>query len=140
MALQRAIGFLAAATALMPVTAFGMTINTLLGYLDIFVGLFLAVSIIMFVGALITYFSRYGTPRRADAFPFMEWSITIVFVLIVILALVHFLRDHTKITLFILAVIIFLFIAKFVMSVLKESAKKEEKPPGPPAPVPVVRP
>lgn len=114
---------------LVPQFAFAMSLHQLFGYLDIFIGLFLTISIVMFAGALLTYFTRYGTPRRAEVFPYMEWSIAIVFVLIVLLALIHFFQKHTNTALYILGGILFILFVALWISV---ASKKEEKPATPP--------
>ena len=121
-----------------PSSALALSLSKAFGYLDIFVGLFLTASIIMFAGALLVYFTRYGTPRRADAFPFMEGAIAIVFVLIVLLALVHYFQKHTNAALYVLGVILFILLAKLLMSVI--GSKKAKAPAGPPGSPPVVRP
>lgn len=125
---SRIIGFqaLALAAAFMPALASAQTLFKALGFLDIFMGLFLTVAICMFVGALILYFTRYGTFHREDAYPFMQSSIAIVFVLIVILALVRFLREHTTGTLYVIGAVILLFGGWLVMKVFKGEKKKQD--------------
>ena len=129
------------AVVLMPKLAFAVTLNRVLGYLDIFVGLFLTASIIMFFGALLTYFTRYGTPRRAEVFPFMEWAIAIVFFLIILLALINFFQNHTTAALYVLGGVMFLLFVKLIISAAQaKAAAEKKKESAPPGGVPVVRP
>ena len=119
-----------------PQAAHAQSVSKILGYLEIFVGLFLTASIIIFVGAVIVYFTRYGTPRRGDVFPFMEWAIAIVFVLIVLLGLIEFFREHTKTALYVLGVIFFFLFVKILMVAAREKSKAPAAPPAPPPPPP----
>lgn len=123
----------------MPQLVFALSLNKILGYLEIFVGLFLTASIIMFAGALLTYFTRYGTPRRADVFPYMEWAIAIIFVLIVLLGIIEFFQEHTTAALYTLGVIIFFVLVVLIMKFAATEKPKEQIGPGGPPPMPPPR-
>ena len=120
---SRIITTLIALIFLAPQAAYALSVSKILGYLEIFIGLFLTVSIILFVGALIVYFTRYGTPRRADVFPYMEWAIAIVFVLIVLLGLIKFFREHTKTALYVLSAIFLFLLVILLMKASKGGGK-----------------
>lgn len=109
---------------LVPAVAFAQSIARALGYLDIFIGLFLAVSIVMFVGAFIVYLVRYGTAHREEMFEYMHWSIAILFVISVLLALIHFFQSHTSAVIYLVGIIAFLLITVFIIHI---AAKKPEK-------------
>ncbi|OGG70570.1 hypothetical protein A3F27_02950 [Candidatus Kaiserbacteria bacterium RIFCSPHIGHO2_12_FULL_53_13] len=119
---------LVAIVALAPNLAFAQSVLRTLGYLDIFIGLFLAVSIVMFVGAFIVYFVRYGTMHREEMFKYMQWSISILFVLSVLLALIRFFQRHTSAMLYFLSVAAFILLTILIIYIsAKKGEKKKEK-------------
>ena len=132
MASHRIIGLevLALGVALLPAPASALSLVQALGFLDIFIGLFLTVSIVMFVGALIVYFTRYGTMHRENTFPYMQASITIVFVLIVLLALIHYFQRHTETLRYIVGIIILILVVMLIahLSVGNEEDKAPDHP------------
>lgn len=117
-----------AAILSMPSIASALTVPQLLGYFEIVMGLFVAISVVVFVGALIVYFIRLGTVHREDTFVYMYFSITTVFILSIILAVIKFLQTHTAITLYVIATIIFIIAATIIIRIasIKTEEKREE--------------
>lgn len=111
----------------MPALSFAQDVKRVLGYLDIFIGLFLAASVIMFTGALIVYFIRYGTAHREDVFPYMYWAITILFVVSVLLGFIHFFQKYTSALLYLLSIIVFILLAWLIIYVSAQKGEKKEK-------------
>lgn len=118
------VGALAAFVALMPHSAYAVTVLQVFGYLEIFIGLFLAISIVVYVGSMIVYFVRLGTIHREDTFVYMYFSITVLFMLSILLAAIHFLQKHTEATLFVVAIFVLFAVAWLIIKLAK--GKKEE--------------
>ncbi|MDO8482126.1 MAG: hypothetical protein Q7S75_03530 [bacterium] len=116
----------------LPLAASALALNQVLGFFNIVVGLLLTASVISFGAGLILYMTRYGTWPREDAFPFMSFAITILFVISVLLAIIHFVVRHTSTALYVLAVIVFFCLAGIILFLVKSGGKKEEKRPGGP--------
>ncbi len=117
---------LALGAALLPGIAGAATLLQIVGYFDIFIGIFLTASIIMFAAALIVYFIRYGTAIREEMFPYMQGAITILFVLFVLLALIRFFQHHISAMLYVLGVIVFLIIIRLLVAAAGEKTEKKE--------------
>lgn len=127
---------LALASLFLPDVSFAFTLSQVLGYFNIVIGLFLAASVISYAAGMILWATRYGTWHREDAFPFMQFGITTLFVLSVLLALINWLLKHTSTTLYVLAFIVLLLCGAWLVSVFKskEESPGPPRPPGPPGP------
>lgn len=123
------IGGASIAAVFFPFTASALALNQVLGFFNIVVGLFLTAAIVSFGAGLILYWTRYGTWPREDAFPFMTFGITILFVLSVLLAIIHFLVQNTSTALYIIAVVIFFCLAGIILFFMKAGGggKKDDK-------------
>lgn len=119
------IAALAFATMVLPLKTSALAVAQVLGFFNIVVGLFLTVSVISFSAGLILYITRYGTWPREDAFPFMSFGITILFVISVLLALIHFFVNNTETALYVLAAIVFFCLAGIILFLVKAGKKKE---------------
>lgn len=95
-----------------------MAIAQLLGLFNIFVGLMLTASILLMVGGFIAWFVRLGTwpTYRTEAVEYMKWGVAILFVLVVLLAAVTFVQEHTQEAMFVAGT---LFVALVIWLVLK---------------------
>lgn len=116
---------MAALSLLAPWTAGAFTLSQVLGYLNIVIGLFLTVSIISYSTGMVIYWTRYGTWPREEGFPFMQFGITTLFVLSVLLALVHFVLKYTSTALYILSFVALLLCVILLTRVFR--GKKEDK-------------
>lgn len=96
---MRRMRWLAAPTALtlLPGVALAQTMSAVAGVFNIFVGLMLVASFLFFFGGLIMWFIRLGTypTYRDEAIVYMQWAVAILFILVVLLAAVQFIQDHT---------------------------------------------
>ncbi|MDO8562152.1 MAG: hypothetical protein Q7S05_05045 [bacterium] len=121
------VSILALSVFALPLSASALAVAQVLGFFNIVVGLLLVASVISFGAGIVLYATRYGTWPREEAFPFMSLGITILFVVSVLLALIHFFVDHTAATLYVLAVIAFFCLAGIILFLVKAGKKKEEK-------------
>ena len=118
---------LAVALTLLPGSVSALSLVQTLGFLDIFIGLFLTLSMVLFVAGLVIYFTRYGTVHRADAFKYTQWAIALLFVIIVVLGLVHGFQLHPVVLRYVVGVILFLIIIGILMHLLSSSGGEKGK-------------
>jgi hypothetical protein len=105
-----------------------MTLLQVFGLLNIFVGLFLVASFLLFGGGFIVWLARLGTIHREEGVKFMEWGVVVLFVLVVLLGLVRLIERYTTVVAYVVGIIVLVIIALFVLNALQQRAeqKKEE--------------
>jgi len=84
----------------------------------------------LFFGGLGVYFTRLGTwPSDRDlAIKIMEWGVSVLFVLIVILAIVQFFQNYPKVATTVVSAIVALVILGLILYVAANTGgKKKEK-------------
>ena len=118
---------------LMPNVTSAFTLSQVLGYFNIVIGLFLTASVLSYAIGVIIWATRYGTWPREEGFPFMQFGITTLFVLSVLLALINWLLKHTSTTLYVISFILVVLCGIFILYAVR-GKKKEEAPYGPPRP------
>ncbi len=96
-----------------------------LGVFNLLVGLMLVASILFFVGGFIMYLVRLGTwpTYRDEAIDVMAWGVSILFTLIVLLAIQQFLARHIFVAVSGAALIIVLGIAYVIVRDVSTSPK-----------------
>jgi hypothetical protein len=106
-----------------------MTLPQFLGLLNVFVGLFIVASVLLFGSGLWVWAVRLGTIHRDVGVKLMEWGVVVLFVLIVLLGVARLIERHTVVVAYAAGIIVLIVIALFVLSALQKSAekKKEEK-------------
>ena len=121
----RALPFLA---AFAPAAAYAQSIAGVVGLFNIFVGLMLTAAILTYAIGFIIWCTRLGTwpSYRTEAVKVMEWSVVILFVLVVLLAIVQFFQNHTRTAAYIASFIVIAVIIGAIV-VLAAGAKGEEK-------------
>jgi cytochrome bd-type quinol oxidase subunit 2 len=104
------------------------TVAQVAGLFNIFVGLMLTAAILTFATGFGLWCTRIGTwpSYRTEAVKIMEWSVVILFVLVVLLAIVQFFQNHRQVASYILSIIVILFII-WVIVVLASAPKAEKK-------------
>lgn len=119
---------IAVLTMALPQIASAQTFVQMVELFNIFVGLMLAVALLVFLGGLGSYLSRFSTwpSHRDQSIKVMEWGVAILFVLIVILGIVQYFEKYPKVTSTILAVIILLIIARAVINASNSKEAKKE--------------
>jgi len=101
------------------------TTTQVLAFFNLFAGIMLTASIGLFIGGFIIYLVRLGTwpTYRESAVQLMMWGVSILFTLVLVLAVQQFLLDHLMVAVVIGALIII----ALVIWALASSAKPEEK-------------
>ena len=118
---------IAVAVPVLPAVAGAFTLNQVLGFFNIIVGLFLTVAILSFGVGMILYMTRYGTWPREEAFPFMQFGITVLFVLSVLIALIHYFTKNTEQILYIISILVFICLGGLLLYAFKDRAEKKDK-------------
>jgi Ca2+/Na+ antiporter len=105
-----------------------VTLQTALGLFNIFVGLMLTASILLFFTGLIVWLIRLGTIHREEGIHIMAYAVNVLFVLVFLLAIVQFFQNHrAEATMVTAALIILIILWLFYKVATHESPKKPEK-------------
>ncbi len=127
-----AIAFPAVAGAGTPLVAgsAGPSFTQAIGLFNIFVGIMLTVAFLTYGLGFILWLCRLGTwpTYRTEAIKIMEWSVVILFVLVVVLAIVQFFQYHPKEAAWVISIIVGIIIIWVILYLAAHSggAKKEE--------------
>ncbi|PIR83702.1 hypothetical protein COU18_03445 [Candidatus Kaiserbacteria bacterium CG10_big_fil_rev_8_21_14_0_10_51_14] len=125
----RYIQGVAVLVGVVPISASAFTIPQVIGLFNVFVGLMLTVAILLFCAGFITWIARLGTwpSYRTEAIKIMEWSVVVLFVLVVLLAIVQFFQNHPRAAGYVVSTIVLLVVLGAIFVVLFRSGEKEEK-------------
>ena len=101
------LSLLALASVVLPDTTSALTFVQIVGLFHIAVGLLLTVTLGTFIFGICLWIARFNTwpSHRETAIGVLEWGITMLFVLILLIAFVYFVQRHTTIALSIIAFI-----------------------------------
>lgn len=119
---------LAATVAFVPTAASAMTLVRFFGFLNVLIGIFLTLAIILYGAAVIVYFTRYGTPHRMESLDLVEVALSILFILIVLLGIVQYFQSHPVNMVYIIGTIIFVLVIGFIIYAYSGGEKKEDGP------------
>ena len=111
-----------------PLPAAALTLQQVVGLFHIVVGLLLTFIVVLFCATFFIYVARFNTwpSHRESAIRAFEWAVSMLFVLLVILAIVNAVQHHGAIALPILA---FVVIVAVIILVAKVWPSAEKKPP-----------
>ena len=118
---------LTAVVATLPSVADALTFVQVLSMFHVMTGLLLTFVLLMFVTGIWAYFARLGTwpTHRDNAIKILEMGVSLLAVLVVRLALLRAFQVCTTVMLTILAVVVFLVLAFFIV---RSAATRKEKP------------
>ena len=125
-----ASGVLAVPALLLPALASAETTFTqVIGLFNIFVGLMLTVALLTSFLGFFLWLCRLGTwpTYRTEAIKIMEWSVVILFVLVVLLAIVQFFQYHPKEAGWVVSVIVGLVIIWIILYLAAHSGGGKKK-------------
>ncbi len=128
--MRRLLAAYAIVAALLPYTCDAFTVVQFLNLFNIFIGLYLTATLMMFGVSLIVYFARLGTwpSHRDTAVKGMEWGVAMLFVLVVLVAIVQLFERHAVIATTILALIILAAVVIAIVLSVASSKGEEKKP------------
>ncbi len=100
-----------------------------IGLFNVFVGLMLTVALFTYGLGFILWLCRLGTwpTYRTEAIKIMEWSVVILFVLIVLLAIVQFFQYHPREAGWVVSIIVGIIIVWIVVYLAAHSGGGEKK-------------
>jgi|SRR3989338_4313859 len=114
-----------------PLVASAQTFSRVLGVFNVFVGLMLTAALLTYATGFIVWVIRLGTwpSYRTEAIKIMEWSVVILFVLVVLLAIVQFFQNHPREGSYVASIIVLLLFVGIIIYLVSHSGgeKKEEK-------------
>ena len=115
---------------LMPRSASAWTLVQTIGLFHIVVGLLLVFTLAIFATGVSLWIARLNTwpSYRETAIITLEWAVSMLFVLILLVALVYFIQRHSATALTILGVVVIIGI--LVLTITVFAGKKEKKPAG----------
>ena len=103
------------------------TISQVVGLFNVAVGVMFAIAVTTFFGGLISYVVYFGNFEREKGVGIMEWGVSILFVLVVLLGIVGFLQNHAGVTNVIAGLIVVVAVAwvVFTVATTEQAAPKE---------------
>lgn len=130
MALKRHLPLLpAAASLLAPIAAHAQALVQTTSIFNIFVGLMLVAALLTYgVGAVIWVTRLNSWPSfRTEGTKILEWAVVILFVLVVLLGIVQFFRDHPHIATYTTAVLVVLIVGWVLVKTFAQGGEDEKK-------------
>ena len=96
---------------------------------NIFVGLMLVAALLTYGLGFTMWITRLGTwpSNRTEGIKVMEWAVVILFVLVVILMIVQFFRDHPTTATYVVAVLVLALVGWGLLTFIKKSGEKKEE-------------
>lgn len=107
----------------------GVTFTQAIGLFNVFVGIMLTVALFTYGLGFILWLCRLGTwpTYRTEAIKIMEWSVVILFVLVVLLAIVQFFQYHPKEAAWAVSIIVGIIIVWIILYLAAHSGGGEKK-------------
>ena len=103
--------------SLVPGVCFAQSLNDWVGLFYIGAGIILTAGLLFYGAGMVVWVVRLNTfPTNRDyAIELLEWAVTILFVLIVLLAVVHYTQVNTRVVLIIIALLLVFFVGRAVV-------------------------
>ncbi|GEM_PF-885936 len=107
----------------------GVTFTQIIGLFNIFVGLMLTVAILTYGLGFFLWLCRLGTwpTYRTEAIKIMEWSVVVLFVLVVLLAIVQFFQYHPREAAWVVSIVVGIIIIWVILYLAAHSGGGEKK-------------
>lgn len=104
-------------------------VSRIVGVFNVFVGLMLAVALIVYFGGFAMWWVRLGTwpSYRTEAIKVMEWAVVILFVLVVLLGIVQFFQNHQGAAAYVISVLVAVGIMWIILYLMRHTGEKEKK-------------
>ena len=107
-------------------------VSRIVGVFNIFVGLMLTASILLYGVGLIMWFIRLGTwpSYRTVAVRVLEWAVAVLLVLVVLLAIVQFFQGHPHAAAYVISFIVVAIVIWIIVYLASHSSERKERPSG----------
>lgn len=109
------------------VAAQTQTVANIVGVFNVFVGLMLTVALLVYFFGFVLWWTRLGTwpTYRTEAVKVMEWSVAILFSLVVILGIVQFFQRHQQAAGYVISALVIIGIMWFISTIVKEPSEEK---------------
>lgn len=106
----------------------GTSFTQAIGLFNVFVGIMLTVALLTYGLGFILWLCRLGTwpTYRTEAIKIMEWSVVILFVLVVLLAIVQFFQFHPREAAWTVSVIVGIIVVWIILYLAAHSGGKKK--------------
>ena len=104
----------------------GFTFSQAFGFFNVVVGLMIVAAFLLFFGGLTGHLTRLGLESRIEGLNVMYYGVTVLFVLVVLLGIVHFLQFNPTAIFTIIALLIIALIAWIAINALSEGGGDEK--------------
>ena len=106
-----------------------MDLYTVIALFNIVVGLMLVLSFLMMGGGLMLWYVRLGTwpTYRDEAIGYMQWAVSILFVLVVLLGVAQFVQAHKAVSMLAIGAGVAAIVVYFIGTELMSSGGEEEE-------------
>lgn len=103
-------------------------VSQIVGIFNIFVGVMLTVALMVYAIGFVMWIIRLGTwpSYRTEAIRVMEWSVAILFTLVVLLGIVQFFQRHPQEATYVLSAVIIIAIIWIVVYLSTHSEEKKD--------------
>lgn len=129
MRVRSRLSLLALLTIGTPTLVSAQAISKAIGLFNVFVGVMLTTALLAYGIGFIVWIVRLGTwpSYRTEAIKIMEWSVVILFVLVVLFAIVQYFQNYPRTSAYIVATIILLIVIGGIIVIAAKNGGKEEK-------------
>ena len=119
-------------TGASPNAGAGASFAQAIGIFNVFVGLMLTVALFTYGWGFILWVCRLGTwpSYRTEAVKIMEWSVVILFVLVILMAIVQFFQNHPRQATYVVSLIVGVIIIWVIVYLAAHSGGGEKKKEG----------
>lgn len=107
----------------------GASFAQAIGVFNVFVGLMLTVALFTYGLGFILWLCRLGTwpTYRTEAVKIMEWSVVILFVLVILMAIVQFFQNHPRQATYVVSIIVGIIVVWIILYLATHSGGEEKK-------------
>lgn len=118
-----------ALVAALPAVAYAQDAAAAVGLFNAFVGLMLVVALLSYGGGFLMWMARLGTwpSYRTEAIKIMEWSVVILFVLVLLLGIVQFFQKHKQAGAYMVSILAALLVLWLIIYFASQGGKEEKK-------------
>ena len=122
------VKLLPALILLSPVIVSAQTLTQAVGLFNVFVGLMVTGALLTYGIGFVIWFVRLGTwpTYRTEAIKIMEWSVVILFVLVLLLGIVQYVQNHPRAAGYLAAIVVGAIVVWIVVYLASRPAEKKK--------------
>ena len=126
--LSKSARYVLALVLLTPVIASAQTFTQAVGLFNVFVGLMVTGALLTYGIGFVIWFVRLGTwpTYRTEGIKIMEWSVVILFVLVLLLGIVQYVQKHPRAAGYLVAIVLGAIVVWIVVYLASRPAEKKK--------------